>query len=384
MRKFCYTFVTVLLCTACLLLVSCGSKDGAPKGFYLASDPEADGFCLYVPDEWSNRRGSGVVTAYLSNLSTANISASYVTTHETDMSAFWSASEAELREDFADYALDASCPETLAVSDRPAYLYRYEGTYAGVHYGFHQYFVLTGDDPSQGMYVITYTASKDPNSRTGTVDYDKTVANAAAVATNFKIVADRPQSRPDLGIADETAPEGMKKANRFSRFGLDFYVPDAWRVDVSDGFIGVVAGDGASVGLYRISYDATSKKLDYYQTGTSENGFTQPDWWNLLKAEYRDFFNDDSNNGSFTVTEEPDWDDQAGQAGAVTPDGGSCTYRFFSFTGKRGEQTYQVTMYLLWETGKGKNPYLLTYMATPETYGAHTGDVERMLREIRF
>ena len=76
----------------------------------------------------------------------------------------------------------------------------------------------------------------------------------------------------------------MKKANRFDRFGLDFYVPDTWRVDLSDGFIGAVAGDGASVGLNKISYESAVKKLDHYGTGVSESGFTQSDYWKLLQA----------------------------------------------------------------------------------------------------
>ena len=370
----------VFLSVACLLLTACGSKDGAPKGFYLASDPEQDGFCLYVPDEWSNQRGSGTVTAYLSDLSTANISVSHVQTDMTDMEAYWSASEEELRRDFPDYARAPETPETLTVSDRPAYLYRYEGTYAGVHYGFHQYFILVGDTPAAGMYVITYTASMDANTRTGTVDYDKTVAIAAAVAQNFRICADKPAQRPDLGTKDETTPAGMKKATLFTRFGLDFYVPDAWRVDLSDGFVGAVTGDGASVGLHKISYDAAVKKLDHYGTGVSESGFTQSDYWNLLKAEYEDYFDD----GAFEVLEEPDWKDEEGKAGAVTPDGGECTYRSFTVTGRRGDKIYRVTLYLLWQTGKGKEPFLLTYTATPDIYEVHIADVERMLREIRF
>lgn len=380
MRKLRFCLCVFTLVLACVLLASCGSDDGAPKGFYLASEPETDGFYLYVPDEWSKQRASGVVTAYLSDLSTANISASYVTTDKTDMGAYWAASEEELRRDFTDYTLDETCPEETVVADRPAYLYRYDGTYAGVKYGFHQYFILVGDDPSAGMYVITYTASKDRNARTGTVDYDKTVANAAAIAKNFKIYSEQPGARQDLADTTAPAPEGMKKANRFDRFGLDFYVPDTWRVDLSDGFIGAVAGDGASVGLNKISYESAVKKLDHYGTGVSESGFTQSDYWKLLQAEYRDYFDDET----FEVTAEPDWEDEEGKAGAVTPEGGECSYRSFTFEGKRDGKTYRVTLYLLWETGKGRNMYLLTYTATPETHDAHIGEVERMLREMRF
>lgn len=380
MRKFRFGALALLLLAACVLLAACGSDDGAPKGFYLVSDPETDGYYFYVPDEWSNQRGSGTVTAYLSDLSTANISVAYVRTDKTDMGAYWSASEEELRRDFTDYALDPATPETLTVSDHPAYLYRYDGTYAGVKYGFHQYFVLVGDDPSAGMYVITYTASKDANTRTGTVDYDKTYKYAAAVAESFRICADSPAARPDLGVKDETAPDGMKKANRFDRFGLDFYVPDAWRVDLSDGFIGAVTEDGASVGLNKLSYDAAVKKLDHYGTGVSDSGFTQEDYWKLLQAEYGDFFDE----GTFKVVEEPDWEDKEGGAGAVTPEGGACSYRACTFTAQRGDKTYRVTLYLLWQTGKGRDLYLLTYMATAETYDLHIPDVERMLREIRF
>ena len=68
----------------------------------------------------------------------------------------------------------------------------------------------------------------------------------------------------------------------------------------------------------------------------------------------------------------------------MTPEGGECSYRSFTFEGKRDGKTYRVTLYLLWETGKGRNLYLLTYTATPETHDAHIGEVERMLREMRF
>ena len=60
MRKFRFrTLALLLLLTACVLLVSCGKDDGAPRGFYLVSDPETDGYYFYMPDEWSNQRGSG-------------------------------------------------------------------------------------------------------------------------------------------------------------------------------------------------------------------------------------------------------------------------------------------------------------------------------------
>lgn len=364
----------LLICLLLSLLTACGGDDGAPEGFYLASDPDTDGFCFYVPDEWTVQRTSGIVTAYLSDLSSANISAAYVRTDETDIETYFAASEVALVEDFTDYGRASAAPDALTVDGHSAYLYCYDGTYAGVRYGFHQYFILTGDDPSFGMYVITYTAAKDANARTGTVDYDETVKTAAAVVQNFRLRADEPCPRADLAVTDAPAPDGMKKANRFTRLGMDLYVPVAWRVDLSDGFVGAVTEDGASVGVHALSYEAAVKKLDHYETGVSESGFTQADYWHLLQAEYAELLD------AFTVEEEPDW--EAEGADAVTT--GECTYRAFTFTGVKGSGTYRVTVYLLWQTARGRDMYLLTYTATPETYGTHLPDVERILEAIRF
>ena len=136
------------------------------------------------------------------------MTATYVTTDKTEMTDYWSASENELREDFSDYVLTASSTD-LNLSDRPTYYYAYEGTYAGVRYGFRQYFILAGNTPADGMFVLTYTASKDENPQTRTVDYEETSGYMDSIAGNFRLTGALPQGKTDLAITDAEAPEGI-------------------------------------------------------------------------------------------------------------------------------------------------------------------------------
>lgn len=361
----------LILCTA--LFTSCGKNDGTPEGFQLVSDPETDGFYFYLPEDWYAGRTSGILTGYLSSLSTVNVTATYVTTDKTEMTDYWSASETELREDFSDYVLTASSTD-LNISDRPTYYYAYEGSYAGVRYGFRQYFILAGNTPADGMFVLTYTASKDENPQTRTVDYEETSGYMDSIAGNFRLTGALPQGKTDLALTDAEAPAGMKKANRFTSFGLDFYVPNTWNVDLSDGFIGAsLAEDGTAVGLEALSIDAIAKKMEYF--GIQSNGLTQMDLVKILKAEYGEYLTD------FTVEEDP-FPEGADAQDATTV--GETSYRRMTFTGKHGAQEVRVSVYLLWETGHAKTFYLLTYTATPTTYETHLNDVEQMLGVIRY
>ena len=377
MKQFFRAFALCLALFACLTLFAC-KDDGAPTGFRLASNPETDGFYLYVPEEWSDQRTSGTLTVYLSTLSSVNVTAAFVTTDAPDMETYWSTSEEELREDFPDFALSDGSPESRTVDGHTAYLYRYEGTYVGVHYGFEQCFVLLGETPAEGMYVLTYTASKDPNPNTKTVDYDETVANMNAIVQNFRIASSSPAPEQDLAATDADAPEGMKRANRFTRLGFDLFVPTDWRVDLSDGYVSAVASDGSSVGMYAVEYNAVVDKLEYYGTGVSENGFNQIDFWNLIQAEYDDYLSD------FRVVEEPVL--QGDDTTPVTPptQTGECSYRRFIMEGSHAGVTYRVALYLLWETDGGRDLHLLTYTAKTDAFDSHMEEVERMLCEIRF
>ncbi len=389
MKKKLIAFAALLLACVCLLCAC--NQDDIPKGYVLASDPDRDGFELFVPKGWSYQNTSGVVTAYLSSINTANLTVAYLDTDFDSIDAYWADAEMGLKEDFPDYALAEGYPTEVIVADRYANVYEYTGSNAGLRYRFRQYLVMTEEkNPSRGLCAITYTASDEEGKITGKVDFEEALSQVEGIVSNFRFTTAKQAPEEDLSVADDPkAPEGMKRANRFEHLGMDIYVPQDWKVTLSDGFVGAEAPDGASVGIQTIDLTGAvtnngatlTERMEHYGIPLqNENGFTLIDYWNLLKAEYADYYED------FTVIDEPAaFKSESGEEQTAPAVAGQSTYYSFTFAGTKYGVRYEVTQYVFRKTKDSRNQFRTMIYTTKEgAHDAHLADTERILSEIRY
>ncbi len=384
MKKLCLILVCLLVLPC--LLTACGSD--APEGHILVSDPEKDGFSLYIPKEWNYNTSSGILTAYPSSLSTANLTVAYVESQEPTLSDYWAGQEVILKGDFADFAMVEGYPTEEIVADRVAYVYEYTATYIAAKYHIRQYLILLGDTPSQGMYVVTYTASSEKSDYTGSVDYESSLGQVETMMEHFTIAGTPKGEHTDLSVEDANAPDGMKRANRFAYLGMDVYVPEAWHVYLSDGFIAAKTADGkGNVSISNIDLTGSAagtnslmNRFEHYEiTLTNEEGVTLIDYWNLLKAEYADYFD------TFTVLTEPKLEAGENEEKTLPTVAGESSYYVFSFQGEKYGKTYVITQYMFRETSSRTGMFRsLTYTTVGDEDHIHGDEIARVLSEVKY
>ncbi len=364
----------VLLLLGCL--ISCGGDTyDAPDGFYVASDPTKDGCYFVVPEGWTYTATSGVMTANVSNLNSANMSVAFLTPDAESVSEWWTETES----DFAticdpDSYVFGKVSETR-VDGRVAYLYEYECAYEGKGYRFMQYIVLLGEGMESGVCVLTITASTEENI-SGSNDFEDHYKTFLAMVDYFRFGESLPVEGGDMADKEAEAPEGMKLASDPRLLGLSLYVPDAWVVNLTGGYVNASLPDGANIGVSAVDYQTAFEKMEYYGlTLHDEKGFSLYDYWNVIQAEYGAYFTD------FLVVEEPITE------GTITPTTvvGETTYYRFIFTGSRGGVTYEMTLYVFRESNSFQNRfYTLLYTATEDVAPLHRGEVEGMLGEVEY
>lgn len=384
MRKICLILVCLLALP--FVLTSCGSD--TPDGHMLVSDPEKDGFSLYIPEEWNYNASSGVLTAYPSSLSSANLTVAYLESEEATIAEYWAAQEVILKGDFPDFALVENYPTLENVAGRSAYVYEYTATYIAVKYHIRQYLIPLGTSPSEGMYVVTYTASSEQSAYTGSVDFESSLEQVKTLMGYFAITGKPGGETLDMAVADENAPEGMKRANLVAYLGMDVYVPTAWQVYLSDGFIAAETGDGkGNVSISNIDFTGSAaganslmNRFDHYGiTLVDERGVTLIDYWNLLKAEYSEYFD------NFTVLSEPDLN--VGEEEQKTPPivAGESSYYAFTFTGEKYGQTYCITQYMFRETSSRTGLFrALTYTTIGAENHIHGEEIVKVISEVKY
>ncbi len=406
MKKFLSVVCLLAVVLTAMLFVGCScngcNKDGTPPDHMLASVPEEDGFTLYIPDAWKYTRADGVISAYMSSLNTAALTVARVETTHTEMAAYWQESEAELREIVQGYTLVQN-GATSKVDGHDAYIYEYVGVFPSkvVNYRVLQYFVMVGTNPSEGMICLTLSASDVLKESTGVKDFNETLLETfKRVLDVFKVGAVTvPPATPNLSVEDKKAPAGMKNATLNEHIGMTVYVPETWQVEVSDGFIGAkVPNDGGTVGITSVNFSDSAggsqstltERLAYYNITLydANRGITLMDYWNLLKAEYADYFAD----GTFSVIFEPVFEEKTDEAGnktlVCTPEptvAGETTYYSFRISGTHNGQAYEVSLYMFRQTNDWKNQFrTLTYTTKAGAHETYLPDVANILQEVTY
>ena len=356
--------VICLLLLATLLLASC-AKSEVPEGMMLASDPDLDGFVLYVPKGFTVDRSTGVLTAFVSDLDPTAISATVVAPEEETLEAYWNANRA---------AIDAIAdPGTTLAYETENEEYKvgkeeisgrawvYAFTRGGVNYKVMQILVPRGETPSDGVAILTYSGKVDATV-TGTVGYadhleyfELTVANFS-----FREVTKTPEEAEKI---TDGAPEGMQVASDKKIAHYSLYLPLEWTVDMKTGISSGYAADGAGVSAISLYPEGFSTVQEYFAS---------------QKEQYELRYNDVT-----VLADEPE---------QIKVDGCDA-FRYECRVTRRGDGRVVrfSVVYVMLRTGLHRGLYTLTLSAVganadaaDATFAAHADEFARVLTEFRF
>ena len=147
---------TLAVLLSAMALTSCGAPDAeVPEGMQLASLDGVE-YALFVPENWTVNKNSGVSGAYVSAYDKSNVSMiSYLPTEAMTTEQYWAKCEESYAAEFENYALAESGSATMGGMAVPYYVYT--ATIGGESYKFLQAIAGNG-----GMfYNLTYTALAD-------------------------------------------------------------------------------------------------------------------------------------------------------------------------------------------------------------------------------
>ncbi len=392
-----------LICLVCLLFlviacVGCGCDSEIPNGYKLASDPEKDGFTLYVPEEWYVTHTGDAIISNVSGINTAAVTVARVETSVPTLAEYWAQEETAVKTTVADYAVTKGYPKETKVDECTTLVVDYTGHFPNKTraYRVRQYLISTSD----GIVIVTYTACNEANEITNEIDFNSSLALVEDLMVYFK-PGKKGTGHSGIAVTDENAPEGMKNATVSEYIGLTVYVPETWRVEISDGFIGAVtpAGD-ATLTMTEINLTSSAggqETLDdrlthqgvktYDELNGTKYGFLLIDYWNLLKAEFADYYDKDS----FKVTKEANIAESKTEDGEVSIDMTPAVitehtkYYEFSYTATHGGVAYEVTLYIFREKEGGDHQFrTLTYTTKQGEHEKYQADMDKILAEVRY
>ncbi len=363
MKRAFLTFVLLLL--AALLLASC-KKSEVPEGMTLASDPDLDGFVLYVPKGYTIDRSTGVLTAFVSELDPTSMSATVIAPEEETLAAYWDANRAAI-DAIADPGTTLTYEtenEEYAVGKEElagrAWVYAF--TRGGVNYKVMQILVQKGAAPSDGVAILTYTGKVDATVA-GTIGYTDHLEDFQLTVANFSFreVTKTPEAAEKI---TDGAPDGMQLASDEKVTNYSLYLPLDWTVDMKTGISSGYAADGAGVSAISLYPEGFSTIQEYFAS---------------QKEQYELRYND------VTVLTE-------GDPEQIKVDG-SDAFRYECRVTRRGDGRVVrfSVVYVMLRTGMHRGLYTLTLSAVGEnadaaetTFSAHADEFARVLTEFRF
>jgi len=358
-------FGIALLILSLCLFASC-SKSDVPEGMTLASDPDLDGFVLYVPKGYTIDRTTGVLTAFVSELDPTSVSATVVSPDEESISAYFEANRAGI-EAIADpdtaLVFEQEGVETPVGRDEiagQAWVYRF--TRGGVNYKVMQIFVPRGATPSDGVAILTYTGKTDATV-TGTIGYADHLEDFELTVANFSF-REITKSPEEVEKITDGAPEGMQLASTPKVAHYKLYLPLEWNVDMKTGFSSGYAADGAGVSVVSLYPEGFSTVQEYFAS---------------QKAQYELRYD--------TVTVEND-----GEPEQIKVDGNDA-FRYDCSVTRRGDGRVVrfAVVYIMLRTGLHRGLYTMTLSAVGENasdadavFAAHESEFAAVLSQFRF
>lgn len=335
-------FLALLLCVMLLLPIisSCGKDSDVPEGMQSVT-LEGEPFILYVPEEWTDNRDSGISSAYYSIEKSILASARYYACSEETREAGILAYVEKIAEQnivaLSDYVIVGEIKDA-SLSGPDAKRYEYTYSYRGNKTTVIQYYKFHGED----VVVLSLYIS--------TEHYTEEYAEMfEEIRSNF-VLCEKGEIKNDK-VVDKHTPEGMKKASD-DDVQYACYVPESWITDLSDKLTYAYYPES---GKPNITVTSFSPDVDM----TAEQYFAE------CQMEYKANFNEGyeliGDSKSRTV----------GERHALS----------YEYKVTYGGGEYKIMQTVLIYNGLA---YSITYTARVDSYDAHLEDVESILNNFRF
>lgn len=328
-RKLLISALAVILC---LFLLTACNDDGVPDGM-MSVTLEGEPFILYVPEDWSDNRSSGISSAHygLNVIATARY---YTLENEsTTLDEYIASYIEECKTSYTDFSFTRK--DSTLGKNTPAVRIEYDfSTNETSKTKAIQYFALhNGDVVMLSFYCQSSTFS----------DYAEVFEQIRS-----ELVLTEKSVKNDLET-DKKTPSGMKIA---SNDGINyfFYVPTSWITDLSDD--------------HSYAYYPESGRPNVSVTAyTPDDTMTVEQYFELCEEDYK------KNLSGYELV---------GSKERTVSDRDAVSYTYKTVYGGseiRIMQTVLVYNDLL---------YSITYTAQSDSFDAHLSDVEKMLDEFRF
>lgn len=324
--------ISLVIAIACVSLLAACSDDGVPDGMFSAT-LEGEPFILYVPEDWSDNRASGISSAHYGLNVIA--SARYYALEEdtTTLDAYVAKYLEECTAQYPDFSFTRK--DAKLGKDVPAARIEFDfstaedATTKAIHY-----FALNGED---AIVLSFYCKSSDFSNYAETFEEIR-----SEFVLTEKVIRNDNET-------DKKTPEGMKIASGDDH-NYVFYAPSEWITDLSDD--------------HSYAYYPESGKPNVSVTAyTPDEAMTLEEYLELCDEDYK------KNLLGYEFIERSD-------CKIFDMDAVRYTYKVvYGGSELRVMQTVFLYDGLL---------YSITYTAHADRFDAHLPDVEKMLDEFRI
>lgn len=339
--------LALLLCVVMFLPIfsACDSNGDIPDGMYsvtLSGEP----FILYVPEEWTDNRDSGISSAYYSIdksiIASARYSACSSEIIEAGLESYVKAIAEQNAKELSGYAADAeNAIKTATLDSKDAVKYEYtynHGADEAANTTVTQYYVFHGED----VVMLTLYIGTKHKSEEYAEAFEK-------IRSCFKLCD---KSVKNDAETDENTPEGMKIASD-DDVQYICYVPSSWVTDLSDKMTYAYVDKS---GKPNVTVTSFSPDRDM----TAEKYFVE-----ICEPEYKKNI-----LGYERLGEEP-----------VSKSIAERDALSYEYKAVYGESEYRImqTVFIYNDLA-----YSITYTARVEDYDEHLTDVEKIMSAFKF
>ena len=335
--------IAIFLCVIILLptLAACDKNGDIPDGMYSVT-LEGEPFILYVPEQWSDNRDSGISSAYYSIDKHIHAGARYFycdeETREAGVLAYVEMVEARNSELLNGYKKSAEISDaSLGDADykKYEYTYNYNGN-SDDNVTVTQYYTFYGED----VIVLSLYIGTEHISELHNESFDK-------IKNNFKLCE---KNAVNDDVTDKSTPDNMKNA---SDKDLQYacYVPKEWVTSLND--------------KLTYAYYPESGKPNVTVTCVSpDNDVDAKGYFDLCEMEYK------KSVAGYELLGDPT-ERTVGGRNALS----------YEYKAVYGEIEYKIMQTVLIYNSLA---YSITYTARADAYDAHLEDVEAILNNFRF
>lgn len=340
MKRTLALLLTVII--AILSLAGCAASSDAPAGMQKVRGSDALGYYLYVPEGWTVANQGDVAAAYVSTLDNTSVTLVEASMPEGTIAEYFEAAKADftfainLTKENADFKLGNA-------TEAKQFIYDYE-------YSDYKFRTMQVFAKFEGrFYIFTFTSQLTARQGTEQSYYDFHLENSlGSITENIKFVSKSGEvSSPEYPEVD-----GYLLVSDAELCGFDFFVPEGYSVDFSDGIVSVSREDGSNVTMAKAT------------TG----GVRIDEYWEMRKKELEAIFG--------TVTEIK-IEHRSGKLGNLNEN----TTSTFEYTYSHGEVTYHVYQLLGVDSFSG---YVFTFTAPEEIYADRIAEAMDIAARVDF